>query len=513
MKFVSPKNWIRLAAATTLAGIAGCTVGPNYHKPEYAVPETFGETLTPATQPATRPAAELVNWWTGFNDPILSSLMDRAVEKNLDLRLATQRILEARAARGYAIADFGPVVNANGAYSRSRRSLETGGASQNQTSTGGTVGNGGNGGTNGRGFQREFNQYDLGFDSTWEVDIFGGVARGVESANAALQSVVESRRDVLVSVTAEVARNYIELRGYQREVRIVRNNLETQKQTLELTRTRFKAGLSSDLDVARAEAQVYTTESSLPPLEQQARVSIHALGILLGSSPLTLAPELEPERGIPMAETRLALGVPSDLLRRRPDIRAAERNLQAASANIGVATADLFPRFTLTGSYGLQAQQFNSLFNESALTWVISPGFTWRIWDWGKIRSNIRIQTARQEQVLTQYQQAVLNALNEVENALVALDKEQIRRQSLLNAASSNRRAVNLAQQLYSRGLTDFLNVLETQRQLLATEDSLTQSERTVSTNLVQLYKVLGGGWSDSAPMDYVRTEGVPFMP
>ena len=464
------------AALCWLATAGGCAVGPDYHAPDVPVPERYGESTT---RLAT--AVDLARWWTTFQDETLASLIDRAVESNLDLHLAAARVREARAARGGARAEFWPNVDATGAYTRQR-------ASQNAFGTGS--------------FARtdlETDLWQVGFDSTWEIDVFGGVRRSIEAANADLQASIEGHRDVLVTLLGDVAQSYVELREAQRRLAITRANLESQRETLELTRVRFNAGLVGELDVARAQALVAATSSQVPALEQQVRASIHRLSVLLGQPPSALADELGPEGPIPSGVAAVPVGLPSELLRRRPDIRRAERNAAAATARVGVATADLFPRFTLTGSYGWQSEQFDDLLESDSVFWNVGPGVRWNLLDFGRTRSAIEVQNARQEQALVQYEQAVLTALEEVENAIVAYDHEQTRRVSLASAVDSNRRAVELASELYSRGLVDFLNVQEAQRSLLIAEDQLVQSDAQVSTNLVALYKALGGGWDPDA--------------
>lgn len=304
----------------------------------------------------------------------------------------------------------------------------------------------------------------------------------------------------MVTLLAEVAQNYLELRGSQRQLAIAQANLKAQSETLGITRSRYEAGLASDLDVARAQAQVQTTQSQIPALQASARQSIHLLGVLLGQPPMALAEELSRHEAIPEPPPQVPVGLPSELLRRRPDIRRAERQLAAATARIGVATANLFPRFSLTGSFGLQSGQLDTLPNAGSNFWSIGPGVRWLVLDWGRVRSEIHVQNARQEQALLAYEQTVLTALREVEDALVVFTHEQARHQALVRALAANRRAVELATQLYQQGLSDFLSVLQAQRDLYASEDALAQSDLTVSTALVRLYKSLGGGWDDAPP-------------
>ena len=352
--------------------------------------------------------------------------------------------------------------------------------------------------------------WSAGFDASWEIDVFGGVRRSIQASDADFAATVEDQRDVLVTLVSDVARNYIILRGAQRQLGIVVKNLQTQDQTLELTRSRFKAGLTSDLDVARAEAQAMTTRSQIPPLEDQVRQSIRRLSVLCGSNPETLKGELIAERPIPQAAPQLPVGLPSELLRRRPDIRRVERNLAAETARVGVAVADLFPRFSITGDFGYTSRNIKSLFDEDSFGWGIGPSMRWQLLNFGRVQGNIKAQEARRERTLRSYEQTVLLSLEEVENAMGSYTREQARRQSLMAAVQSSQRAVDLADQLYRQGLTAFQDVLDAQRRLLDVESQFVTSDQTVSTNLVALYKALGGGWdSDGKPVN----EGPVILP
>ena len=465
-----------LALLLCLVTVAGCAVGPDYHPVQTPVPSTWaGPTPTPATQPTAAAVPDLVHWWTTFDDPILSSLVERAVQSNLDLKLAEARIRQARASRGIAVGGLGPTVDAEGSFKRSLSSGTQAGKTARVTS----------------------NQYQAGFDAAWELDIFGGVRRNVEAADADLQAAVEGHRDVLVTLAAEVAVNYIDLRAYQQRMVTAQDNLKAQKHTAELTRKRFLVGFVGGLDVANADALVATTSAQIPLLEISSRQAIYSLSLLLGREPAALMEELSPASAIPAAPPLVPVGVPSDLLRRRPDILKAEAEIHAATARIGVATADLFPKVTLSGSMGYQSNQFGSWLDWVNRFWSFGPSVNWQIFSTGRTLSNIELQRAFQEQSFIAYQQTVLTAMQEVENALIASAKEQEHRNALMDAVAANRKAVDLATRLYIQGQTDFLNVLSAQRSLYSSEDALAQSTRTVSTNLVALYKALGGGWEE----------------
>jgi NodT family efflux transporter outer membrane factor (OMF) lipoprotein len=472
----------RIATLAVVFLAAGCAVGPNYEKPDHAAPAGWKEAQQKGVDVRS---AELARWWSAFNDPLLNSLAERAVRSNLDLRLAEARIREARASRAVTASGAWPTVDVSGSYTRNRASDNAIGA----PAQGAVVA------PSGGGANLDQNLYRSGFDANWEIDVFGGVRRSVEAADATLEATVEDRRDVLVTLLGEVAKNYIDLRGFQRQLAVARANLKTQQDTLELTQVRFQAGLASDLDVAQQEAQVNTTASQIPTLESSLKQAVYGLDVLLGLQPGVLWNELAKEAEIPGLPPEVLVGLPSDLLRRRPDIRRAERQLAAATAQVGAATADLFPKFFLTGVAGLQSVSASDWINGGSRFWSIGPRITWPVFDAGRIRANIEIRNAQQEQALTQYEKSILNAFRDVETALVNYANEQARYRSLIEAVAANRRAVAMANELYIRGLNDFLNVLDTQRSLYVTESALAQSQATMASNLVALYKALGGGW------------------
>ena len=469
--------------------LSGCALGPQYREPKLAVPETWSETHKGEYLAVSR---DISRWWTVFNDPVLDSLVDRAIHTNLELRVAEGRIREARAARGIVAADRLPSIDASASYTRSERSESV--PPFRSQSSGGAAGNAFG--------DRVQNLFQAGFDAGWELDVFGGVRRDVEAASADVDAVVEDRRAVLVTLLAEVARNYVELRGDQLRMAILKSNLKVERETLDLTRVRFAAGLTNDLDVARAEALVSTTQAQVPVLETSSKQAIHRIGVLLGKYPGSLIPELTKEAPIPLHPPGVPVGLPSDLLRRRPDIRRAERELAAATARIGVATADLFPKFSLTGFFGGRSDAFGDLTAGPGRFWGFGPSVRWPIFAGGRIRANIQAQNARQEQALALYEKAVLTSMEEVENALVAYAQEQERRFLLERSADANLRAVKLANSRYSGGLENFISVLDAQRSLYASQDQLAQSEKTVEVNVIGLYKALGGGWESPGGID-----------
>ena len=411
------------------------------------------------------------------------------------MREAEARIREARATRTVVAADAWPSLNATGIYTRNRRS-------ENVISTPSSTPGSGSGGSSGSafGFSGEQDFFHSSFDASWELDVFGRVRWSVEAAEANIAAAEESRSDVLVTLLADVARNYVELRGFQYRLVIAQENIAAQEESLEIARARFQAGVTSALDAAEAQALLASTRAQVPPLERGMRQSIHRLGVLLGQAPETLLGELVPQAPIPQAALAGTIGLPSDLLRRRPDIRRAERELAAATARIGVAVADLFPRFSLTGALGLQSLDVTDLAEWPSRFWTAGGAVRWPIFDAGRIRANIRVQDARQEQSLARYERTILQSLEEVENALVGYAKEQERRQLLIAAVQADREALELASERYTGGLTDFVNVLLAQRALYVSQDALAQNETSVIVQLLTLYKALGGGWEVYPP-------------
>lgn len=468
-----------------LAALAGCAVGPDYEPPRTEMKASWSSMEEGQESVARAAEADLSEWWLALRDPILASLVERALDANLDLRQAASRVREARALRGVAQGALLPEAEATGGYSRQRWSEN------------GVLPSNGN----------AFSLYQTGFDASWEIDVFGGNRRRLEAAEADVQASVESLRDVRVSILAELARLYVELRGLQARLAISRQNLDAQTRTAQLTRARLDAGQTTELDVARADAQVATTASTIPSLEASARQSIHALAVLLGQDPESLSPELSGARAIPAAPREIPVGLPTDLLRRRPDLRRAERELAAATARIGVATADLYPRFFLTGAFGVNSLSASDWFTAASRAWSVGPSVQWSLFQGGRIRAQIEAENAHQEQAAIRFEQTLLGALRDVEDALVAHAREQVKRQYLAQAVASQRRAADLARQRYIQGLVDFLTVLEAERSLYAAQDALVQSEQAVVTNSISLYKAVGGGWKPESG------EGVGVLP
>jgi len=458
-------------ATVLLLSLAGCKVGPNYVEPVIDSPTSWSE--VPASTPA-----DLREWWKRLNEPTLDALVQRAVAGNLDLRRAIASVREARELRQIARSSLLPTIDASGGYQRTEGSTNVGRSSTRQFTDGGSS-----------------DVFQAGFDATWELDFFGRVSRGVEAAEAEVAVAEYNAADVMVIVSAEVARNYIDLRTTQRRLVLARGNVATQQDTLALAESRFNAGLTSELDVARAKANVETTRSQVPSFEASERRSMHALAVILGRNPGVLIEDLAAFKPIPVVNDVLTTGVPSELVRRRPDLRASERSLAGQTARIGVATGDLFPRFLLGGSVGWNASKFASLYDASSVAYSVGPSVTWNVFDYGRIRANIRAQSARAEGLLAQYERNVIGAFQEVEDALVSYSRERARQGALTNAVVAGRRAVELSSELYKQGLTDFNAVLDAQRQLFLLEDSQAESQGETARQYVAIYKALGGGW------------------
>jgi len=472
------KHVVRQSIATVMAAfsIAGCAaVGPDYLPREVSAPEQWNTDLKERVTGGSMDIQMPANWWTVLNDPTLTALIERAVKDNLDLKEAMERVREARARRGISSADRFPTIDAIGSANSSRSSENTG-----------------------SGKSREL--YAAGFDAGWELDLFGGVRRSIEAAQADLEASQEDLRDVLVTLLAEVALNYVETRTFQTRLAVAGANLKAQTETYELTGFRFEAGLTTALDVEQAKYNLENTRSKIPTLRSSLEEAKNRLAVLLGTHPGTMDADLAEIKPIPTTPLEIAVGVPAQILRRRPDIRRAERNLAAQSARVGVATAQLYPKFSLLGSIGLEALSAGDLFSTANRTYSIGPKFSWSIFDAGAIRQNIEVQNALQEQSLIQYESAILAALEDVENALKVYAEEHLRRQSLAEATHAAQNAVDLALTQYSSGLIDFRDVLDAQRSLLSFQDQLAASEGTVTSNLIRLYKALGGGWTSLTP-------------
>lgn len=447
-----------LRSAACLLALAGCAVGPDYAAPDVPVPGRWA-----AAEGAADADLAATAWWARFGDPQLTRLVERGARANLELAEADARVREAQALRRASFALLWPTLDL-GAEARTE-----GGGPGAQTADG----------------------VFAALDAAWQLDVFGGARRALEAADADLAARVEDRRALALVLVGEIARSYIELRGFEAQLDAIERNLAAQREIASLTEAQLRAGLASDLDVERARALVAVTAAELPPVDAARRASEHRLAVLLGVPPAAFAGELADGGPIPEAPGEPLVGLPADLLRRRPDLVRAERELAAASARIGVAEAQLYPRVVLLGSVGIQS----TTWHEQAGFLGAGPSVTWPVFAAGRIRANVAAADARQAQALARYEQVVLFAFEDVENWLVRHQSEQLRRAALRDAVAANREAAELAQRLWANGLGGFLDVLVAERALVEAESQLVASETAVSTSRVALYVALGGGW------------------
>jgi NodT family efflux transporter outer membrane factor (OMF) lipoprotein len=466
----------RYTAGSTLVVLlvcaTACTLGPDYKQPELDVPDVW---QSRAVEGVKQGEASIQVWWEGLGDPVLIDLLKRAQAANLDLAIAVARIRESRATYGISKSDWYPEVNVEG----------NAGAQELSENSFGDLGVGG----------ETMENYRLGVGMSWELDIFGRIRRSVESAGASFEATIEDYRDVLVVLLADVGFNYVDALTFQYRVDLAIENAEMQRDSLQLTQDRFNAGLTSALDVAQAESNLANTEAGIPRLESQLNAALNRIAVLLGENPGSVHDLLLGSSQVPRPSVEIVVGIPADVVRQRPDIRRAERELAAATALIGVAKADLYPRFSLTGFLGLDSGEIGDLLDGDSVTWSVGLPFIGNLFDGGRRRGAVEVQWARTEQALSLYELTVLLALEEVENALVNLAKERTRRDRLARAVNASERSVELVRTQYLAGLTNFQNVLDSERSLTAQQDQLAESQGLVINNLILLYRALGGGW------------------
>ena len=435
-----------LAIALLPALLQGCKVGPDYARPELLTPDIWQQKAVKGLEVGL---ADLQTWWKMLDDPVLDELIEHAANDNLDLIQAWWRIVQARAGVGVAIGELYPQIDAMGEYSFQR--FSTNGLQIGQSQNPGNI-----------------DLYAIGFDSTWEIDIFGRIRRAIESADASLQASVEDLRDIMVSLYAEVAVNYVEFRALQKRIKFAESNVQLQRKTLQLTKDLFKAGIVPQLDIRQAQLNVATTESAIPPLRFQSTAAANRLSVLLGLWPGELNDILLNEDQIPTLPKNITVDLPMELLRQRPDIRRAERVLASQTALIGVTTAELYPIFSLSGTFAYEAGSIDKLPNRASRTFNIGPAFSWNIFDADRTKNLIKIDEALAQEALANYENTVLVALEEAENAMTAYVQEYKRNDSLKESVTASKQSVDLVETLYKNGLTDFQNVLDMQRSLFA---------------------------------------------
>lgn len=473
------------AALGLLVALAGCTVGPDYHPPEPAMPAGWEELSSGVTQQP----ADVSRWWTLLGDPTLDQLVNEAVGGNLPLREAVARVDESRARYRQARAALFPQLDTD--------STATGNlASENGPVFSGDTTDAPRSGAS----PQVYGDYTVGLAASWELDIFGRVRRSVESARAAEESTVEDQRAVLVVLCADVAQSYVTMRTIQRRLAVARANLVSQEEIFALTKTRFELGLASGLDVAQAAQVLATTRTLVPPLELALTLELNRLAVLLGRQPGAMRDRLADSAPIPQPPESLAVGLPVNLLRQRPDIRRAERDLAAATAQIGVAVGDLYPRLTLLGTFAFDSTEVANLFEGRSRAFTVGPAMIWNVFDAGRLRAQLNATEAVTAQALARYEQQLLLALQDVENALAAYGRTREERGAVADAVAASSDALYLSLLLYKDGAVDFQNVLDAQRTQLDSEERLAVVEGNVVRSVVQLYLALGGGWDPPAP-------------
>ena len=456
--------------------LSSCMVGPNYQKPE--VSETIS--INSIVYPDVRfEQTDLSNWWQIFNDEQLNSLINRAEANNTNIKIALAKVKEARAVLGMQDSGLYPSVDGNGATIWGKES-----ESLNPLATSTRT------------------KYAISADASWEIDLFGRIRRSIEAATADYQASWEEHNEVLITIRAEIASNYLSMRSLQAQLKTARKNILSQQEMLDLTQIRYQNGIATYLDVTQATRVMANTEAELPLIRLQLMQNITALSVLTGVSTDILREELKVIRPVPLPDTAVTVGIPAERIRQRPDVKKAERQLAAQTARIGVATADLYPSFSLTGSLGVAALNGGDLFQSSSAVYGIGPSFSWNLFDMGRIRKNIAVQDARTEQALLNYELTMLQAVKEVEDSLSGYYEQQQRTAALDKSVTASKEALSMSTKLYKDGLTAFQDVLDAQRALLSAESSLDQAVGYTAIELVNLYKALAGGWTNEAETD-----------
>ena len=449
-------------------------VGPDYKTPAIKMPDKWQANSSEKVSQGKTDKTHLVNWWKTFNDPMLTDLINRAVSGNLSVKQAVTRVIEARLYRGVGGANLYPSVSASASATKSRL------------------------------YNVTADNYQVGVDSSWEIDLFGGIRRSNQAYDAEIQSADASLNNTIIALMAEVAQDYVDLRLYQTQLGITLSNLKTQEETNDIVNWRYKSGLVTELDLKKSESTLDQTRSQIPDLQSRVEQSQNRIAVLLGLHPGVLKQELSKVKPVPVLTDIIKTGIPADLLRQRPDLRKAERDLAAQTANIGVAVSDLYPKITLSGSIRYSAASTGDLFNSDSLSSSIGPSISWPVFRAGAIKQNVKIQSNIADRLLLQYKDLVLSAIEEVENALSSCRYEEIKHESLKKAADAASRSLELSRMQYSSGLIDFQTLLDAERTVLSLQNQVTQSEAQISINYITLYKALGGGWSpDSTDKNY----------
>jgi NodT family efflux transporter outer membrane factor (OMF) lipoprotein len=490
---VIPLNVSRTCLVALVVAAAGCAVGPNYRSPKSDEPSHFAaQTAVSNVQPTTA-NLDLAVWWKALDDPELDSLVERAIKSNMDLEIALTRLQQARTYESVVVGHALPTAEASAGAGRGTGSdLTRGRAAQPLRSADNTSG------------LQHINTL-VGFDATWELDIFGKYRREIEAAHDDTQAAVAARNVVLTTIVADVVRAYVDLRGFQVRAGILRQASDVLRESLRIVDIRYQRGITNELDVALATRELNTFQAQLAPLEAQVRAAQYALAVLSGEYPENVVQELEKPALIPSMPGAAAPGVPLDLLKRRPDIQQAERQLAGATARIGVATASLFPQVSLVGSIGSEAQGWGTTPTVSKHIWSFGPGAVWPLLDFGALDAQVDIADLEAHLRLVTYRRTILNAVQEVDTALDAYSAEQDRLKNLGEAMIAAQRAVDLSTERYDRGLTDFLNVVDAERQFYGLQEQYAAAQVAQGEQFVQLYKSLGGGWQNYQTVPAIR--------
>jgi multidrug efflux system outer membrane protein len=479
---------VRMIMCGGLLSLSACKVGPNYEPPVTSIPDRYAWTDPEQTNPPAEPAT----WWRLFHDPVLDDLMARASVANFDLRIAAEQIVQYQAMYGVASADRFPDINAMASYSRER-------TPSGDLSVPGFADAGAN------------NDWVLGLDASWEIDLFGRIARAIEASQGDLQAIIEDWRYAMVTVRAEVATTYIDIRTTQARLNALQANLGAQRRFVELLEQQYRAGTTTESAVSQAAATLASDEALVPEMTALLSQQTAALAVLLGVTPGTLAEALPAVGEIPVPPGEVAVGIPADLIRRRPDIRAAERTLAAATARIGEAKAELYPKLSLTGQFGFTSISFSDLFDWSSRAYAAGPAFSWNLFNAGRFQSLVDRQESITRQALLSYEQTVIGAIGEVESSLIVFICAVQQRTDWYAAVGQARQAYRLTRQQYEHGVTDLFSVLTAQQTLLTAEDSLAQSQGLAAQSLVLVYRALGGGWTaEVLPETVKNTKDAP---
>ncbi|MFT9297669.1 MAG: efflux transporter outer membrane subunit [Gluconobacter sp.] len=493
----------RMAILLSVTALSACTVGPDYHKPTDNSPAHYHESVAPATDRPTEATLD-PQWWHLYNDPVLTQLEADVVRSNLDLRTAALNLAESQAERRIASAAQMPRLDGAASYARERASTNgiLGLLGTTEQASPGDIASGAQGfgpaAADGAKGNPAFNLPQYGLSASWEVDFWGHVRRQVEAATAAMHATEDMQRNVLVSLMAETAQDYIALRNVQAQIAITQQSIEIARHSVELTTLRFTQGTATKLDVAYSRGQMHSFEARLPPLKSQSVHLINALSFLVAREPGALASTLNKPGIIPPVPTNIPTGLPSQLADRRPDIRAAKERLHAATASIGVAIADFYPRITLSGSLDIQALQFSGLGSWASRQYGFGPTMTLPLFEGGRLTGQLHLRKAQQKEAAIALQKTILHAWEEIDDAMTDLSTAQERQKRLEESVTENETAVHIAQLQYSQGAGDFLNVLTAQSALLSTRSALSEARAGVSVSMTHLYRALGGGWEGS---------------